>query len=302
MSNPVDTYLKGVLHPRLRQCSLSAREQQRVVADIGSRLRSLVAAWNKDRYRQVVLFPGLEEASFYEPVSAPLEIRALVVAAVRNSLLEDHHAADIPGVGGDLIQDFTRGAIEYFAQLDLRAAAISLPEPPPGADPFRGLRACFPTAWTAKSRLAAMTVPSEQSELPIPARANPLTRILEHTPATASSDAFVVASGMDATIDARLAGYIQTIARKEIDCFFSPSWKMITRHIRKLFIVLDYVLAHQGAVVTANYLVEPGLLQQRRPLVKPVHTVAEIPVQLADLTGLQPRHALYLFQVREQVS
>ena len=40
-------------------------------------------------FRRTILILGTEEASFWEPYTASLEIRSLVVVGVRNSLIED---------------------------------------------------------------------------------------------------------------------------------------------------------------------------------------------------------------------
>ena len=128
--------------------------------DVRDRLTSVLSRWNDEAFRRPVLQTGIEEARFYQPASVELEIRALVVIAVRNSRVGDLNA-DVPATPGlrHALADaempaITGQAIRYFSQIDL--AALSEYLSPPQNDVFGNLPAQYPTAWNAISHLAGL--------------------------------------------------------------------------------------------------------------------------------------------------
>jgi hypothetical protein len=87
--NEVQDYAQSTLVPRLRSVRLSKRQRGIVADDVTRRLESVLSHWNDEFFRRTILVLGTEEASFWEPRTASLEIRSLVVVAVRNRLIED---------------------------------------------------------------------------------------------------------------------------------------------------------------------------------------------------------------------
>jgi hypothetical protein len=85
----IQGYTQSLLLPQLRALTLSKRQLAIVVEDVSRRLESLLFHWNDFAFRRTILTLGTEEASFWEPLTASLEIRSLVVVAIRNSLIED---------------------------------------------------------------------------------------------------------------------------------------------------------------------------------------------------------------------
>src|SRR5689334_21674712 len=96
MTEPIDEYLDTILTPQLEHLGVQAFPGaiEAVVRDIRLRLQSVLSRWHDKQTRNTFLLLGREEGAFYEPRSAPLEVRAFVVVTVRNSLLED---LGIPG-------------------------------------------------------------------------------------------------------------------------------------------------------------------------------------------------------------
>ena len=84
----VQGYTQSLLLPQLRSLALSKRQREIVVEDVSRRLESLLSHWSDLAFRRTILILGTEEASFWEPYTASLEIRSLVVVAVRNSLID----------------------------------------------------------------------------------------------------------------------------------------------------------------------------------------------------------------------
>jgi hypothetical protein len=76
----------------------------------------------------------------------------------------------------------------------------------------------------------------------------------------------------------------------ELDLFFSPSFKGITRNPEKLLSVVDHVLRFGGTVLTPNYLLSPTYLARRNPLLRPIHYNSELEAQITNSEGLGERH------------
>ncbi len=141
MTHPtlVDSYLDRILLPELALCTLSPAQQKILALDVRDRLNSLLAHWGDVAFRRAVLLIGLEEASFYEPAAADLEVRALVNVAIRNSLLEDLAASNasmpeltfprpiITDVGMAVL---TETAVEFFQKMGLTNIAPLAPGRP----------------------------------------------------------------------------------------------------------------------------------------------------------------------------
>lgn len=152
-------YLEGRLAPQLKDKRLSAAQVAPLLEDVRERLTSVLSRWNDEAFQRTVLQTGIEEAWFHQPASVELEIRALVVIAVRNSLVGDLNA-DVPVTPGlrHALPDaempaITDQAIRYFSQIDL--AALSECLSPPQNDVFGNLPAQYPTAWNAISPRSA---------------------------------------------------------------------------------------------------------------------------------------------------
>jgi hypothetical protein len=89
----IDGYVKSLLAPQLRSLGLSPQQVGVVIGEVRERLQSLHFHWNDVPFRQALLVLGTEEASFWEPQSASLDFRSLVVVAIRNSLITDLNAS-----------------------------------------------------------------------------------------------------------------------------------------------------------------------------------------------------------------
>ena len=246
--------------------------------------------WDDEAFRRTILVLAAEEASFWEPRSASLETRSLVLLGVRNSLVEDL-GTPRPSVaalksGRELLPDdrmpwITSEAVKYFDSANphnLRAQ--------PGRDLFGDLPCRFPNAWHVLSLLGnspggeiACTFPMMEPE---PVDSAVARRHVErHT---------VVCSGIDPRLDDHLVQVLGQIKAGDLDLFFSPSFKTITRNPEKLLYIIDSVLRYGGTVLTSNYLLSPTYLARRDPLLRPIHYNSELEAQLKNPTGLYDRH------------
>jgi hypothetical protein len=240
----IDHYVETILAPHLVELEVAHLPGVlvAVVTDVRLRLQSLLARWQDHAVCTTLLLIGREEGTFYQPELAPLEIRALVVVAIRNSLLEElasSHAAlwspDFPRRTRPLVQDegiraITQEAIVYWQHVNL--ARLSLPVPSPAQDCFGHLHQDFPHAWHVLSRLAQATT----STISFPACQAPLPELpTSSSLAAGASKQVVVESGLSPHLDSHLLGTLRAIHNGQLDLLFTDSWKMLTRHPEKLF-------------------------------------------------------------------
>jgi hypothetical protein len=286
----VQEYTQSVLAPQLRSLGLSKRQWEIVAEDVRQRLDSLLSHWSDGPFRRTILILGTEEASFWEPQTASLEIRSLVVVGVRNSLIEDLGASqaytEALRSSRQLLPDermpwITSEAIRYFEAANLDCAHAE-----PEQDLFGDLPRRFPSAWHVLSLLAGSSDVEIACELPV-AEAEPMDlpvsrlRVERHT---------VVASGIDPRLDDALVDMLRQVKLGKVSPFFSPSFKWVTRNPEKLLSIIDSVLRYGATVLTANYLLSPTYVARRNPLLRPAHYTSEIGAQLANRNGLSERH------------
>lgn len=297
MNTMIDGYVETILAPHLVSLGVAHLPGvlSAVVNDVRLRLQSVLAHFQDLPLRNTLLFIGREEGMFYQPDLAPLEIRALVVVTVRNSLLEDlgssgssllppHLPQSAWPVKDEDIRAITQEAIAYWQRADLQH--WSLPTHPSSQNPFGDLKHNFPHAWHVLSRLAqaktqTLSFPACQAPLPI----LPIASI-----ATDKSKQTVTLSGMSPLFDSRLVDFLHVIADGEMDLLFTDSWKMLTRHPQKLFRILDFVLAYQGSVVTHNYLLTSTYACARQGLLRPAHRAQSTFMKLQNRSGLTTAH------------
>jgi hypothetical protein len=290
----VNEYLGAHLDRRLRALGLRQEERALVLGDVGIRLVSVLGRWRDQEARRTVLLPGREESSFYEPASADPDIRALVVVAVRNSLLEDFAAdagrAAVPFIGDQDIPDITKDAIRFFATVDLDAP-VQAYEGEGESDLFAEIGREFPAAWTALSRLA---LPDAHEVIYAPTRSAPPGLGVEvgaepDIPIDGERLAAPVLSGMAAEIDAQLVQML-ALVRDGLPFAVFGSFKHCTRNPMKLCRVLEFILGHGGAFVTPNYFISDGYVSRRRALLRPAHFAQDVLGQLRSLSGISRRH------------
>ena len=293
MMTVIQDYTEGLLLPHLQALVLSKPQRAIVIEDVSRRLDSLLFHWGDLAFRRTILILGTEEAWFWEPSTASLEIRSLVVVAIRNSLIEDLGASQPytkllesrkKQLRDEQIPAITSEAIRYFDK-----ASLDAPRVRPIRDLFGDLPLRYPNAWHALSLLGGSSKNEIDCELPIEGESMETSdsewKVQHHN---------VIASGIDPRLDAQLVDIMHKIKLKQAPLFFSPSFKFITRNPEKLLFVIDYVLRHGGTLMTLNYLMSPTYLARRNPLVRPAHYTSEIEAQVANPHGLSERHNVLL--------
>ncbi len=309
MTDAINEYLHTILIPQLEQLGVQSFTGvvEAVTTDIRHRLQSVLSRWHDIPTRNSLLFVGREEGAFYEPRSAPLEIRAFVVVTIRNSLLEDlgiPGASLIPADRADSekpmkeedVQPITEAAIRYWQTIDLQNLTIS--PPLPEEDPFRNLPLAAPHAWHVLSSLAnarerKVTFPPCQAPRPSLPKAT-----IEHD----MEERTVVLSGISPEFDTFMVSSLRAIRNGKLKFLYSDSWKWLTRHPGKLYCALDFALAHGGMVVTQNYLLAATMACSRKGFVRSAHTLDQFYAKLRDprpREGLEFAHWNALVQISQ---
>jgi len=168
MNERIDGYLFGVLSPQLQRYEVEQQGIDQIVTDIDNRLHGILSRWHDEDWRDTILEIGREEGTFFLPNNTSLFVRALVVVAIRDSLLEDWHVEREYGGQGKKIDDIrmrwiTAEAIRYFdacALSTLPDASASL------ENPFADLEQKFPLAWYIFSMLAEASREEDEQRKP----------------------------------------------------------------------------------------------------------------------------------------
>ena len=295
-----DSYTDAVLGPQLRAIGLSERQRAIILTDVRHRLNSLLAHWDDLTFRRTALLCGVEEATFYEPRSASMEVRSLVVVGIRNSLIEDLGASrpatreldlDHAVLSDSEMPAITRAAIEYF---DRRALTQLAPGTISGDDDvFGALSVRFPAAWNALSNLAN-TAACEVTYQPLSVSPADLPSSGTATGRAPST----VNSGIDPAFDPGLLAHLSRVRELEDAIFFSDSFKGVTRNTQKLYQILEFLLTNHRTFATHNYYITSNCVARRRRLLRPFHFAFEVEAKLDDQRGLTRRHKEALDIVR----
>jgi hypothetical protein len=238
----IQEYTQSVLAPQLLTLGLNKHQRAIVLEDVVQRLESLLSHWFDLPFRRTVLVLGTEEASFWEPSSASLEIRSLVVVTVRNSLVTDLNAdrAYTPKLRSrkrflpdERMPWVTGEAIKYFQAVNFDTVQVQAQQ-----DMFDSLPRRFPNAWHALSLLGNSSDHEIECQLPqAEGEAMDLSALQGCTEGHS-----VIESGIDPGFDRYLMEALRQIEQREVGALFTASFKHITRNPEKLLSVIDRIL------------------------------------------------------------
>jgi hypothetical protein len=300
----VEDYLNQVLSPQLGACGLNFKQRELVLWDVRERLISVMGNWRDEGFRRAVLLLGLENAAFYEPCDVDIEIRALVAVAVRNSMLEDltatypyrHEFASAAECLPDTyVPEITRSAARFFAEAWRRKPDWMVAASRP--DVFRLLAAKYPLTWQRLTQLASS--PEQEQLLQVEAVVQRPAGLPGGPVPLMGAPVWAALSGYSPVIDPALAGILKNIVSGDMPYFYSPCFKTVTRNPEKLLHVIETLLCANKSFATLNYLIEPGYVSRRSPLVPPMHSQSDLADQLTNLTGLTQKHRQVLQAVSE---
>lgn len=271
---PIITSYLNSLYRLIRQFGASVSFSDAARANVESQIYACLMHWNDEEFINALLVIGKEEGIHYTPHSSK---NPFIVVAIRNSMLETLNSVQYAktGLSRHLVpaemKRITQQAIRHFENADFQAIANSI-EISQKKDPYGDLAEKYPLAWEAlcwlgncKEDIIAYDPVAQDNE----------PNYSEWPPLDADKQAAVIGKvvvaldGYSLAIDPKLAANMLAIQTGELSCLYFDSFKMLTRNIEKLLFVINFVLMHEGAFVTANYFVTNGYIERRAECLRP---------------------------------
>ncbi len=237
-----------------------------------------------------------EEVYYHEPSALGLDALAATVIVVRNSALENIHA-----MGGVLKQSDIK-------QLSITAATPLvqyLQAPTQNVDTsthlFKPLQEKYPRAWAALEALLITTKQRGRKTYSFQASSVDLQLPKDAGKSETLSDGTFVANAISETFDSQLVEGLTRVKEHTGVPIFAPTFSRLSRNTNKLFFILEWVIAHNGMVLTINHLIEPAAVWTRKGHI--IQTDSFDPYQgLQNTVGLKGTHRSIAVAVRNDLS
>ncbi len=245
-------------------CHVDEELAAQVGEDILARAESYAAL--DDSSRDVLMSPFAEEVADYEPADASPELKSAVSVVVRSSLLEEAHSHGPVEAGG--IKGITTMAA---APLSHFLAARRRHPVPVKHNQFADLAHAYPRAWACLGAVAHAygagggRWPYRVTAAPVPEL--PVAEV--EAPAAENKENAVVLSGIDTRFDQLCVHRMREGAEGDT-MWLTASLSRISRHLGKLLRVMEFLLAHDVPILTANYLLRSHEVWVRRGELVPV--------------------------------
>jgi hypothetical protein len=240
-------------------CHVSIELAARIGEDILARAESY--AMLDDKARAVLIAPFAEEVARYEPAGSSLMLKGAVAVVVRSSLLEEAHAHG--PVEADGIQGITSVAA---APLSHFLAARHRNPVTVEHNLFADLADAWPRAWACLGAVAqAYGAGGGRWPYRVPAAPVPELPAAEvEAPAADTRDDAVILSCIDPRFDQQVVQRMRQAAEPGDAVWLTASLSRISRHMGKLLQAVEYLLAHDVPILTANCLLRPCEVWVRR--------------------------------------
>ena len=255
-------------------CGVATPDARLVAEDVLCRAE---AAARLDREScEILAAPFFEESFSHEPDGASAWMKAIATLVIRNSRLEELHASGPVNAGG--ITAITTSGLGPLSHLIAARRRRPLPAGSAG-DPFAGLAAAYPRAWSCLAALRTALVSGggrvgyRLPQAPLPGLPDASEVIdaprAEHVELPSGAFTAVVLSGIDPRFDQNALQLLQAAESEEVMIALS-GLSRISRNSRKLLRVVEFFLARRATVLTTNYLLTCKEVSVRRhELVKP---------------------------------
>jgi hypothetical protein len=207
-----------------------------------------------DKSRDVLIAPFAEEIARYEPAGSSLMLKGAVAVIVRSSLLEEAHTHGPVEAGG--IQGITTLAA---APLSHFLAARRRNPVTVEHNLFADLADAWPRAWAC---LGAVAQAHGAGGGRWPYRFPPAQ--VPELPAADTRDGVVILNGIDPRFDQETVQRMREAAEPGDAVWLTAPLSRISRHLGKLLQAVEYLLAHEVPILTANYLLRPREAWVRR--------------------------------------
>ncbi len=305
----VKVFEEQLLKPFLYSYNIPKSVVETISANIKTRLYSLLSIWNEKEYKHAILTIGLEEATYYEPIDAPIEIKALVVVTIRNSefenLVSTDEAAMIYGFNKSplpesAVKELTYRSIEYFTNISLETLYNQVPNED---NIYFTLLEAYPMTGAALIHLGLWSnkgISYPKISLDIECKREIIDFSKSHDNIVNDRGVFVE-SGIDPSFSVELLKMLEMIALSYQPLMFNDCFKSTTRNIEKLFKIIEYILDINGIYVTNNFLISNGFVSKRKELLKPMHTNEDLLKNIRNINGLNKTHLKYIRLVQEEL-
>lgn len=265
----IHKYIDQLLKPFLRHYIEAGSIQERMVTgDIEKRLGSIFANWHDQKFKSAILLPGVELSAFWKPQNIDIEVRTAVVVGVRNSIIEELHtiAPSISLFTG--VTKITQEAMSYLTSASCRFfqdefSNIAIDSYKSSTDDlFFNLSRTYLAAWRRLELIAS----SSDQEIGVPEILENL-KIERFPESTFDRITRIIDSGYRPQIDGMLGANLNMISDGKIPCFYTPSFKHLSRNPEKLLRTIEHVLACRVPFITNNYFISREYVLKRSPLV-----------------------------------
>lgn len=249
-------YLNASLRPLLQKLGVVSAGRELICEDVRQRLESILGNWSDVTFRNTALLLGMEEATFYEPAVVPIEMRAAVVVAVRNSMIEDLSAAKpfVPALRrfaecmpDSFVPRITREAVLFFWEKVPRTKRGWGVSPPRRKDVFRELAQEFPQSW---QRLQALAF-AEGQEVRM-SGCSDVTEPEQERPRLRAQETEACLSGYMPELTPEEAEIFARVSSEPGMMFFTHSFKWFTRNPSKLLRGIETVVSAGGRLLRAT--------------------------------------------------
>ncbi|MFI5429612.1 hypothetical protein ACHMWU_26165 [Aeromicrobium sp. UC242_57] len=206
-------YLADVLPAILPEAGLTSDSVLAIIKDVGSRAQGYAAGGRSAR--RALRTPFLDDVVDFNPAEAPLPVRADVAVVVRNSILEDQHAAGL--VVDNHLAEATHLACAPLNTWLREHSNSSEHDPPSG--PFSAM-VDFPRAYAALQALALAAEAGGRR-----AFRSPVGAVVPKLPTAHQGEVERTATGFVrrsaiSDLDQGLVQILRGVADGEIDCLF----------------------------------------------------------------------------------
>jgi hypothetical protein len=209
----------------------------------------------------VLIAPFAEEITRYEPTGSSLTLKGAVAVVVRSSLLEEansHGPAEADGIQG--ITTTAAAPLSHFLAARHRNPVTV------EHNLFADLPDASPPAWTCLGAVArACGAGGGRWPYRVPVAPVPELPAAEVEAAAADTrDGVVILSGIDTRFDQEVVQRMRQAAEPGDAVWLTASLSRISRHLGKLLQAVEYLLAHDVPILTANYLLRTHDVWVRR--------------------------------------
>lgn len=298
MYSDIEGYLNALAR-QLADFGVNGMFIKRITDSVRRQILSCVYHWNDENFRRALLIIGSEEGAFYQP-RADSDIRNFVVVAIRNSEIESTQSSNFSATGldrsiaDDGVKMITSAAIEHFSKVDL--CELQRRMEPPHEDMYYELSKRHPISWQALAKLAGMNSKAAKYKKVAVLSAGDISAMPVDGGVPTKPGGAVVSDALSFSLDPKLHSILKYCASGGHP-FIIDSFKFLTRNIRKLLIVMEYLLSNGAPFVTCNYYIENGYIEKRPKILKAGHSYEDALRNMRQTSGLGSKHKSALVSV-----